>query len=521
MFACEKFAKVDIQTDVHAIEREDRAVLPLIIRAAACLNPVYLRQVSSLNPQFKQEIEDTHSQRLIDSFHIMAGPWDRFNDDKPFYGSIEKPLGAGFYPSDMTREAFESWCDAHPDEKDALTSFTTVVRRAADGGLVAVPYSQAYELELKKAADLLHEASRETRNPSLARYLKSRAEALLTNDYAQSEADWIALDSNIELVFGPYETYEDRLFGYKAAFEAFVAYKNREESARLERIAALIDEMQDALPLTDAMKSTRAAQAPSPFVVADLLSTAGEARVGIQTLAFVLPNDPEVVQKYGTKKVMLKNVQHAKFEAILRPIAARFLSPQAIQNLSFEAFFRHTILHETGHSLGVKAVENSEASIILALADAYSPIEECKADAISTFLTFWQASRGELQPSDVEATCATLLAGFFRSMRFGLTQAHARANAIQLNYYLENGAVFCDAHGLFGYEIEKIGETTRKLIAEIEQIQYSGDRARAYRFLERYAVLSQDLTERLEKLSDLPIDIACRYEAEQNGFFDA
>lgn len=521
MYACEKFAKVEIRTDIHAIDNDDRRVLPLLIRAAACLNPIYLRQVSSLNPQFKQEIEDTHSQRLIDSFNIMAGPWDRFEGDKPFYGTIEKPLGAGFYPSDMTREQFEAWCAEHPEDEAAMRSFTTVVRRRGNGDLVAVPYSEAYALELKKAADLLHEAAREAKNPSLSKYLSLRAAALLSNDYAASEAAWIELDSNIELVFGPYETYEDRLFGYKATYESFVAYKIPEETARLRHIASLSEEMQAALPMDGEMRATYTPQEASPFVVADLLSTAGEARFGIQTLAFVLPNDPEIIRQYGTKKVMLRNVQHAKFNAILRPIASRFLSRRAMGAIGFDAFFRHTILHETGHSLGVKSVAHSGESVIHALADAYAAVEECKADAAATFLAFWFAERGELTRDELEETCATLLAGVFRALRFGLTQAHARANAIQLNYYMAHGAISCDGAGAFDYDVDGIAAAAKSLVAEILAIQYAGSRDRANAFLERYAELSPEISSRLEALTDIPIDIVCQYEAERDGFFDA
>ncbi len=521
MFACERFAKVDIRTDIREIAGEDRKVLPLLIRAAACLNPIYLRQVSNLNPQFKQEIEDSHSQRLIESFGIMAGPWDRLDGDKPFYGSIEKPLGAGFYPYDLTREEFLSWCESHPEDAEALKSFTTVVRRLPDGGLTAVPYSAVYALELRKAADLLHEAAEVSSNPSLSNYLRLRAQALLSNDYAPSEEAWIKLDADIEFVFGPYETYEDRLFGYKAAFEAFVARKIPEESRRLRHIADLAEEMQTALPMTDAMRATHPECATSPFVVADLLSAAGESRFGIQTLAFVLPNDPEVVSAFGTKKVMLRNIQQAKFDAILRPIASRFLPRKTMENLSFDAFFRHTILHETGHSLGVKATAGGGGSVIHALADAYAPIEECKADAISTFLSFWFAERGELTQRELDETCATLMAGFFRSLRFGLAQAHARANAIQLNYYMACGAVVCDGSGLFVCDVAKIGDASRRLIAELLRIQYEGNRENANDFLNRYAVLDAGLSARLEALDDIPVDIVCRYAAEQEGFFDA
>ncbi len=519
MFVCDKFAPVRLSLNPEAIRPEDRAVLSCLIRAAAFLNPVYLRQVSHYNPQFKQEIEDTHSKKLIESFAIMGGPWNRFKGDEPFYGNITKPLGAGFYPADMTREDFNAWLESHPEDRESFMRFTTLIRRR-DGRFVSIPYSHAYALELEKAAKLLQEAAGMTSNASLRHFLNTRAEALLNNDYAESDGAWIHLDSDIEIVFGPYETYEDQLFGYKATFEAFIGYRNAEETARLKHIEELVEDMQQALPVSDEIKATRVASQSSPFVVMDLLSTAGEARVGVQTLAFVLPNDPAVVDVHGTKKVMMKNVQEAKFNAILRPIAERFLTQEALSKLSFGAFFRHTLLHETGHSLGPKAVEGSADTIIHRLADAYSAVEECKADSTSTYLSHWFYERGELSEVELEETYATMVAGFFRSLRFGLTQAHARANAIQLNYLLERGAVTCDAEGRFGYDSAKMPEAVRDLVREVMEIEYRGDYAEATAFLGKYAVLSDALSARLASLEDLPVDIVCRYDAEEPGFFN-
>ena len=518
MYVCDKFARVHLGADINMIRPQDRPVLSHIIRASHLLNAIYLRQVSHYNPQFKQEIEDSQSKKLIESFRIMGGPWDRFEDDKPFYGEIEKPMGAGFYPSDMTREELEAWLEKHPEDRASFQDFNTTIRRTADG-LVAVPYSQTYPLELEKAAHLLREASAITDNESLRHFLISRADALLSNDYAESDGAWIHLDSDIEVVFGPYETYEDRLFGYKATFEAFVGYRNPEETKRLNHIAEIIEDMQAALPISDEMKATRQSGQSSPFVVIDLLSNAGEARVGVQTLAFVLPNDPAVIEKHGTKKVMMKNVQEAKFNAILRPIAERFLSTHALGNLSFEAFFRHTILHETGHSLGPKAVKNSTDSIIVSLSDVYAPIEECKADSTSTFLSDWLRRRGELTDKQIEETCATMLAGFFRSLRFGLAQAHARANAIQLNYLIERGAVVIDDNGFYDYRTDKFIQAITDLVTDIMNIEYNGNRDKACDFLAKYAVLSDDLVARLKQLDDLPVDIVCTFEAEKPDFF--
>lgn len=518
MFISDKFAHVHLKASLGEIKVEDRAVLSLLIRAAFFLNAVYLRQVSHYNPQFKQEIEDSHSRKLIESFAIMGGPWDRFDNDKPFYGKIEKPLGAGFYPEDMTREEFNAWVAAHPEDKADFQHFNTIIRRRG-GELQAIPYSTAYALELEKAAYLLREAAGIAQNPSLRRFLELRAESLLSNRYAESEEAWIHLDSDIEVVFGPYETYEDRLFGYKATFESFIGYRIPEETKRLEHIASLVEEMQAALPISDAMKSSRVANQPSPFVVMNLLSTAGEARVGVQTLAFVLPNDPEVIERYGTKKVMMRNVQEAKFDAILKPIAVRFLDEKTLSRLSFGAFFRHTILHETGHSLGPRSVRHSEDSIIHNLADTYSAIEECKADVTSNFLSHWLMERGELSSEELDETYATMVAGFFRSLRFGITQAHAAANAIQLNFYLEKGAVVCDEAGRFSVCRDKMPSAIAELVRVVMEIEYEGDHDKAVAFLNCYAVLSDDLTSRLNALDDIPIDIAVKYDAELPDFF--
>ena len=242
--------------------------------------------------------------------------------------------------------------------------------------------------------------------------------------------------------------------------------------------------------------------------------------VGVQTLAFVLPNDPTVIEKFGTKKVMMKNVQEAKFNAILCPIAERFLSEHALNHVSFDAFFRHTILHETGHSLGPKAVNHSEDTIIHALSDAYAPIEECKADTTSYYLTHWLYQRGELNHQDLEETYATMIAGFFRSMRFGLTQAHAQANAIQLNFFMEQGAIFCDEQGKFDYHLEKLPQAVSKLVETVMNIEYEGNRDKAQEFLKKYAILSPDLEAQLKALNDLPIDIVCEFDADKPEFFD-
>ncbi len=521
MHPADKFARVSMTADITKIKREDRAVLKRLIQAAKHLNNAYLRQVSHLNIQFRQEIEDTQNKKLIETFEIMGGPWDRLNDDKPYYGSYEKPLGAGFYPFEMTKEQFEKWIKDHPEDEADFTSPNTVIRKK-DQGLVAIPYSKAYQSEMTQAAALLREAAGLTSSVSLRRFLSLRADALITNDYQESDAAWIGLsDTDIEVVFGPYETYEDRLFGYKATFECFIGYKNAEETARLAHLAALGTDMQNALPIDEELKITRNNNDPSPFRVIDLWTTAGDARYGIQTLAFVLPNDPDVIKKHGTKKVMMRNVEEAKFTAILKPIADAFLTQDAAKDVSFDAFFRHTIFHETSHSLGPKAVKNSPRAIQIHLAECYAPIEECKADSTANYLARWFKDRGELTDAQLRSSYVTMLAGFFRSLRFGLTQAHSRANAIQLNFLMAEGAVTMNEQGKFDICYEKMHDALTKLVKTVMELEYSGDHQAATDFLNKYAVLSNELLKRFDtELAQVPVDIAPKYEAEAPDFFE-
>lgn len=520
MNVSDKFARVVMTADLSKIRREDRAVLKRLILAAKSLNTVYLRQVSHLNLQFKQEIEDSQNKKLIENFEIMGCPWDRLNDEKPYYGTYEKPLGAGFYPFDMTKETFENWLSAHPEDEAAFTSSNTIIRKEGDG-FVAWPYSKAYKFELNQAATYLREAASLTSSVSLRRFLNLRADSLMSNDYQASDAAWIGLnDTRIEVVFGPYETYEDRLFGYKAAFECFIGYQNEEETARLAHLTDLCDTFQSILPIDEELKATRRGNDPSPFRVIDLLATAGEARYGVQTLAFVLPNDPDVIKLHGTKKVMMKNVQEAKFNEILLPIARHFLAPDAISDVSFDAFFRHTIMHETSHSLGPKAVRNSDRAIQIHLADTYAPLEECKADSTANYLIHWLFERGDVTEKQLRSTYATMVAGFFRSLRFGLTQAHARANAIQLNFLLEKGAVILEK-GRYNVCFDKMHAAITELVRRVMELEYEGDREAAMTFMAQYAVLSPELSKRLEvDLAHVPVDIAPRYGAEKPDFFE-
>ncbi|MFA5625140.1 MAG: hypothetical protein WC966_08825 [Bradymonadales bacterium] len=511
-YPCEKFANVSLTVESTNLPTKDKAAVSELIKAAKLLEDVYLRQVSPLNFQYKQEIEDTGKQKLIQSFRIMAGPWDRLNEDAPFYGHNEKPRGAGFYPADLTPERFREWLQKHPEDRSAFESYTTLIE-ATDEGLKALPYSKAFSRELEKCAQHLQNAAQLCTNESLSRFLKQRAQSLLDNDYAKSEVAWLEVtDSEIEVVFGPYEVYEDKLLGLKACFECYIGLRDAMQTRALRRFADFVPQMQAALPIDEELKPTELEQGESRFVVIDLLFASGEAAHGPQTLALVLPNDPEVIQNHGSKKVLFRNVQHAKFDKILIPIAAEFMNKEQLTLVNFDAFFRHTLLHETGHSLGPKHTRHTPTlAIHRALNTAYSPIEEAKADTLALYLTHWLVEQNELPADAVPSAYATMLAGFFRALRFGLGSAHAKANAIQLNYYIEFGAITHDDALVFSYDAQKLPEANRQLVAKLIELEAEGDEEVALAFVQKYAQIRPEIAEKLQSLTAIPVDIAPNY----------
>jgi hypothetical protein len=368
----------------------------------------------------------------------MFGPFDRLDNDKPFMGENEKPLGANYYPEDMTKEEFESWIKANPADEKLFTNEFTVIRRDGDR-LIAIPYNEYYKDKLTEISMLLKEAASFADNPSLKKYLNSRADAFFTNDYFQSDMDWMDLkDHKIEVVIGPYEVYEDGLFNYKAAFESFVTIKDPVETKKLEVFENYLDEIEKNLPLPDEHKNYQRGS-ESPMVVTNVVFTAGDTKAGVQTLAFNLPNDERVRQAKGSKKVMLKNIHEAKFEKLLKPIAEMVLDESDIQFVTFDAFFNHTLMHEMSHGVGpgfIK-VDGRDTEVKKELKKPTQFLEECKADILGMYNNMFMIEKG-VYPKEIEKEIwVTFLAGAFRSMRFGITSAHGGGNAIIYNYFLK------------------------------------------------------------------------------------
>ncbi|MBM3740714.1 MAG: hypothetical protein FJW39_33625, partial [Acidobacteria bacterium] len=438
-------------------------------------------------------------------FWLNKGPWSDLDEHAAFLPGVpaRKPPGSNYYPESLSKEEFEAWLSQiDPPMKEKAQSFFTVIRREK-GGLKIVPYSVEYAAELKPLAALLRKAAEATPNATLRKFLRLRADAFLSDDYYASDVAWMQLDSPVDVTIGPYETYTDELFGFKAAFEAYVCLRDDAETGKLKFFAAHLQDIENHLPIDPRHRNPKLG-ALTPITVVNQIRPAGDGAHGIATAAFNLPNDDKVVTEMGAKRVMLKNVQEAKFRHILTPIARRVLSAADQQELSFDAFFTHILAHELSHGLG------PQKNVRQSLKNYYGTLEEAKADITGLFLLQYLYDRKLLPEAEVQLY-TTFLASMFRTLRFGIHEAHGRGMAIQFNYLLDAGAIRTRAGGAFALDLAKTKEAVTGLAREIMTIQAEGDFEGARRMVERLAVIRPELAKSLERLTDLPVDITPRY----------
>ena len=505
-----QFVPQTLTAAVDHLSEGDRLALRHLVDAAEAMNAIFLRQAWAGNPEFASRVAEyggRDAAALRDYYRIMYGPWDRLHDHEMFVGSLPRPGGAGFYPEDLTAEEFNAWLAEHPEDEAAFRSLHTIIRRGHEG-LVAIPYSEAFRDHLEIASDALRHAAAATDNASLKRFLELRADAFATDEYYESDLAWMDLDSTIEVVIGPYETYEDTLFGYKAAFEAFLCVTQPEDSARLDKFKAELPFLERNLPIPEEHKNlSRGTE--SPIRVADELLAAGDTRAGVQTLAFNLPNDERVRQAKGSKKVMLKNVIQAKYDGILVPIARRVLPEDEVDRVDVGAFFQFTLHHELSHGLGPGLIEidGRQTEVRLELKDLDSALEEAKADVLGVYNIYALVDRGVMDPEILEHLPWTYTAGMFRSTRFGVAEAHGLGVVIQTNYLLEKGAVEIDGDGRFRPVPGQFRDAFRDLAAEILMIQAMGDYDGARDLVDRYGEVHPAMRSALDELGDIPVDI--------------
>ena len=511
------YAPVEIGADIGALPASERAALSRIVDAARVMDALFLEQVWAGNPSMLMALLDDRSptgRARLDYFLLNKGPWSRLEGDRSFVaGAPPKPAGAAYYPPDATRDEVSSWMDGLTgDARQAATGFFTTIRRGPGGGLRAVPYSVEYEGPLAVAAGHLRAAAELTAEPTLARYLRARAAAFASNDYYESDVAWMQLDAALEPTVGPYEVYEDGWFNYKAAFEAFVTIRDDEETEQLARFGAELQGLEDALPIAAAYRDPEIG-ALAPIRVVNVVFTAGDANSGVQTAAFNLPNDERVIRDHGSKRVMLKNVQEAKFRHVLAPIAEVALPAAEQSDVAFDAFFTHILMHELMHGLGPQEVQGDgpATTVRQALREASSVIEEAKADISGLWALHRLIDEGVIDRSLERSIYTTFLASTFRSIRFGINAAHGRGVAIQLNTFLDAGAVTVDAEGRFAVVHGRIREAVEGLARRLMTIQAHGDYDEAIRVLDTLGVVRPEVQRVLDRLGDVPVDIRPRY----------
>ena len=511
------FAPVEIGADLSDLPTSERLALAHIVDAARVMDGLFLQQVWAGNPSLLLSLlgdQNATGKARLDFFLLNKGPWSRIEDNRSFIPGVpDKPAGANFYPPDATRDEVAAWFDRLDGAARAeATGFFTTIRRGRDGEFTAVPYSVEYQGPLAIAAEHLRAAARATTQPTLRRYLEYRADSFASNDYYDSDVAWMELDASIEPTIGPYEVYEDEWFNYKAAFEAFVTVRDTAASGNLTRFSDQLQGLEDTLPIDPAFRNP-ALGALAPIRVVNVVFTSGEANSGVQTAAFNLPNDERVVREKGSKRVMLKNVQEAKFEHVLTPIS-RVALPSAEQgDVTFDAFFTHILMHELMHGLGpgTITVDGVETTVRRQLRETYSTIEEAKADISGLWALHQFIDRGVLDSSLTRSMYTTFLASSFRSIRFGINEAHGRGVAIQLNSFLDAGAVTVDSDGRFTVDHSRIRGAVTALTTELMTLQATGDVGAAERILEARGVVRPAVQRVLDRLGSVPTDIQPRY----------
>jgi hypothetical protein len=510
-----RFAPVEITSDISKLTDGDRKALTKLFEASKFMDKLYTRQVWSGNEALRQRLEADTSpagQLRLKYFNLNMCPWSDVDRNEAFIDSIPKrPAVANYYPEDMTKEEFTVWVGNLPDaEKQKVTGFFSTIRRDTDRKLRLVPYNEEYKDLLEPAAELLREAAGLTTNAGLKTFLTKRADAFLSNDYYASDVAWMNLDSPIEPTIGPYEVYMDDLFNYKAAFEAFIALRNDEETKKLATFSKHLQDIENNLPILPKYRNPKLG-ASAPIRVVDEVLVGGEARAGVQTAAYNLPNDERVTREKGSKRVMLRNVTEAKFQKVLVPIARIAIDSSQQSMIAFEPFFTHILAHELMHGLGphTLTINGRQTTVRQQMKELGSAFEEAKADVSGLFALQYLIDKGVVSKSTEEPMYVTYLAGAFRSVRFGFNDAHGKGMALQFNYLMDAGAFeYNAATGTFRVNLGKVKDATQRLTGDIMTIQAEGSYEKAKALLDKYVLMRPEMKATIDKMTEIPTDIA-------------
>ncbi len=496
------FSEVTLTSDISHLTDNQKEMLNILFQVADIMDGLFWREAWGNKEEL---METTDNETLKALYRINYGPWERLNDDRPFLPQFGKKFpGANFYPSDMTQEEFNSF------ENPYKTSLYTLIRRDDEGNLKTIWYHEAFENEVKKASELLKQAAELAEDNGFKTYLEKRSEALLTDDYYDSDVAWMEMKNNdIDFIVGPIENYEDKLFNYKAAHESFILIKDRQWSERISQLADLLPMLQKELPVPEKFKQETPGTS-SDLNVYDAIYYAGDCNAGSKTIAINLPNDPRVRQNYGSRKLQLKNSIRFKFENILVPISNVLITENQRQYIDFNAFFENTMFHEVAHGLGVDYTINGNGPVRQALKESYSPIEEGKADILGLYIVTKLTEMGELGDNDLMTNYVTFMASIFRSVRFGAASAHGKANMIRFYYFQEKGAFTRDDEtGTYSIDFDKMKAAMEDLTLEIITMQGLGDYEGATRMIEEKGYIGERLQDDLDRLNalNIPVDL--------------
>ena len=494
------FASFTLTADLGGLSEHERKMIPLFIEAADIMNEIFWIEAYGDKDTLFDKLANVDQKQLA---RIHYGPWDRMNGNAPlFNGFGPKMPGANFYPADMTIAEFEAFED---QSKNGLYS---LLRRDENGKLIVVPYHIAFADQVKKASELISQAAELAEDPGLKRYLELRSKALLNDQYRESDMAWMEMTTNnIDFVVGPVETYEDQLFGYKAAHEAYILIKDNEWSKKLARYSGLLPALQKGLPVDQKYKKEMPGD-NSDLGAYEVIYYAGDCNAGSKTIAINLPNDEYVQLHKGSRRLQLKNAMQAKFDKILIPIATELLPEEQLKYVTFDAFFTNTMFHEVAHGLGSSNTINGKGTVRTALKEQYTTLEEGKADILGLYLESKLKEMGELD-IDMMNEYTTFMAGIFRSIRFGASSAHGKANLIRFNYFKEKEAFTVDSSGRYQINFEKMTEAINSLSNLILTIQGDGDYEQAVSMIQKYGQIDEDLKAALKRIEekDIPVDI--------------
>ena len=498
----DQYAEFTLTTDMSKLTENEKKMLPILIEVADIMEEIFWQNAYGDKEELLAQNPDPYAQKYI---KINYGPWDRLNDNKPFIEGVgPKPLGANFYPADMTKEEFQALKDPRK------TDWYSVIRRDTSGQLIVVPFHKAYPEETAKAAKLLKQAAELAEDPGLKKYLELRSQALLTDDYLASDLAWMDMQNNtLDFVAGPIETYEDQLFGYKASHSGQILVKDKEWSKKLSLYAQYLPKLQENLPVPSAYKQEKA-NANADLNAYDVIYYAGDCNAGSKNIAINLPNDPREHAAKGSRKLQLKNSMDAKFQTMVVPISKLVITPEQQKHVKGDAFFENTMFHEVAHGLGVNYTIKDKQEVRSALQNTYTSIEEAKADILGLYCLTQLADWGILKDKDLMDNYVTFVAGIFRSVRFGAASAHGKANMLQFNHFMESGAITKDeTTGYYTIDFEKMKKDIGVIAGEYITLQGNGDIAGAQALIAAKGVIPPSLQKDLDKIAGagIPKDI--------------